>query len=258
LYPTDLTDAQWKLLLPLLPKAKKKGRRPADLRLILNGLLYFVRSGCAWRLLPRDFAPWQTVYGYFRRWRLQGLWQHLHDVLRRVVRREAGKRSQPTAAILDSQSVRSADHGGQRGYDAGKKIRGRKRHILVDTLGLLLWVCVTPAEVSEQAGARQLLSQALRWYGWLRCIWADQGYLGRAFGDWVASHRKSGTLRMEIVSRLQNQQGFKVLAKRWIVERTFGWFMKHRRLVRDYETKIENAEAMIHLTMIGLMVRRLR
>ena len=144
-YATDLTDAQWKLLLPLLPKAKKKGRRPADLRLILNGLLYFVRSGCAWRLLPRDFAPWQTVYGYFRRWRLQGLWQHLHDVLRRVVRREAGKRSQPTAAILDSQSVRSADHGGQRGYDAGKKIRGRKRHILVDTLGLLLWVCVTPA-----------------------------------------------------------------------------------------------------------------
>ena len=179
-------------------------------------------------------------------------------MLRRVVRREVGKRSQPTAAILDSQTVRSSDHGGPRGYDAGKKIKGRKRHILVDTLGLLLWVCVTPADVSEKAGARTFLPQALQWFGWLRCIWADQGYLGGAFGAWVAAHRKTGSLRLEIVPRLQNQRGFKVLAKRWIVERTFGWFMKHRRLVRDYETKIENAEAMIHITMIGVMLRRIR
>src|ERR1035437_9525201 len=219
---------------------------------------FFVRSGCAWRLLPREFGPWETVYGCFRTWRRQGLWKFIHEVLRRIVRGQAGKRSQPTAAILDSQTVRSADHGGPRGYDAGKKIKGRKRHILVDTLGLLLWVCVTPADVSEKAGARAFLPQALQWFGWLRCIWADQGYLGGAFGVWGAAHRKTGSLRLEIVPRLQNQRGFKVLARRWIVERTFGWFMKHRRLVRDYETKIENAEAMLHLTMIGVMLRRVR
>ena len=258
LYPTDLTEAQWNLLEPLLPKAKKRGRRPSDLRLILNGLLYFVRAGCAWRLLPKEFGPWETVYGYFRRWRQQGLWEQINEILRRIVRREAGKRSQPTAAILDSQSVRSADHGGPRAYDAAKNVKGRKRHILVDTLGLLLGVFVTPADVSEKAGARGFLSQTLQWFGWLRCIWADQGYNGAPFAAWVAAHRKTGSLRLEIVPRLQNQQGFKVLAKRWIVERTFGWFMKHRRLVRDYETKTENAEAMIHITMIGLMLRRLR
>ena len=258
LYPTDLTDAQWKLLQPMMPKAKKRGRPPTDRRHILNALLYFVRAGCAWRLLPREFGPWQTVYGYFHGWEEKGLWKQIHEVLRRIVRREAGKRSQPTAAILDSQSVRSADHAGARGYDAGKKVNGRKRFVLVDTLGLLLGLCVVPASTSEPAGARQLLGQVLQWFGWLRCIWADQGYQGPAFAAWVAAHRKTGTLRLEIVSRLQAQVGFKVLAKRWIVERTLGWLMKHRRLVRDYETKLQNAEAMIHITMIGVMVRRVR
>jgi putative transposase len=186
------------------------------------------------------------------------LWAQIHEALRRIVRRETGKRSQPTAGILDSQTVRSADHPGPRGYDAGKKINGRKRHILVDTLGLLLGIVVTPADVSDKAGARALLSQALRWFGWLRRIWADQGYLGTGFAAWVASFRKTGSLRLEIVPRLQNQKGFKVLAKRWIVERTFGWFMKYRRLARDYEMKTENAEAMIHVAMIGLMLRRIR
>ena len=217
LYPTDLTDSQWELLQPLLPKAKKRGRPPADRRRILNGLFYLVRAGCAWRLLPRDFGPWETVYGYFRTWRQQDLWPQIHEALRRFLRRAAGKRSQPTAAILDSQSVRSADHAGPRGYDAGKKVKGRKRFVLVDTLGLLLGVCVLPADVSEQAGARQLLSPLLRWFSWLRCLWADQGYVGAAFGAWVAAHRRTGTLRLEIVSRLQTQVGFKVLAKRWIV-----------------------------------------
>lgn len=257
LYSTDLTDAQWNILEPQLPKAKKRGRRPTDRRRILNGLLYVVRAGCSWRLLPKEYGPWETVYGYFRRWRQQGLWGVLHGILRTFVRHKAGKRSQPTAAILDSQTVRSSDHPGERGYDAGKKTKGRKRHILVDTLGLLLWVCVTPADISEKGGARSFLSQALQWFVWLRCIWADQGYVGKAFGAWVAAHRKTRTLRLEIVSRLQTQRGFKVLAKRWIVERTFGWFMKHRRLVRDYETRTDNAEAMIHITMIGLMLRRL-
>lgn len=257
LYPTDLTDAQWKIIEPELPIAKKRGRPPTDRRRILDALFYLVRAGCQWRMLPREYGPWETVYGYFRRWHKQGLWALIHEILRGFVRREVGKRIQPTAAILDSQTVRSADHPGERGYDKAKKTKGRKRHILVDTLGLLLWVCVTPAQISEKAGARRFLSQAFKWFVWLRCIWADQGYRGRAFGAWVASHRKTGTLRLEIVPRLRSQRGFKVLARRWIVERTFGWFMKQRRLVRDYETKIENAEAMIHLTMISLMLRRL-
>jgi putative transposase len=259
-YPTDLTEEQWHLLQPLLPPPKApgtRGRPPADLRRLLNGLLYFVRAGCAWRLLPRDFGPWSTIYGYFRTWARTGQWELIHEILRGQVRAQAGKRSQPTAAILDSQTVRSADHAGERGYDGAKKIKGRKRHILVDTLGLLLAVCVTPAAVSERDGARRLLGPALRLFRWLRCVWADQGYCGKGFARWVAGHRRTGTLRLEVVPRLQTQRGFVVLAKRWIVERTFGWFMKHRRLVRDYETKTQHAESMLYLTMIGVMLRRL-
>ena len=180
-HPTDLTEPQWELLQPLLPKGNGGGRPPADLRRILNGVLYLTRAGCAWRLLPHDFGPWQTVYGYFRRWKRTHQWEILHDTLRGYVRVEAGKRTQPTAAILDSQTVRSADHAGPRGYDAAKKITGRKRHLLVDTLGLLLWVCVTPADVAERAGARLLLGPALRWFGWLRCLWADRVMTARSW-----------------------------------------------------------------------------
>lgn len=255
-YPTDLTDKQWEVLQPLLPAPKKRGRPPTDQRKIINALLYMARAGGAWRLLPKDFGPWQTVCGYFQRWRKNGLWALLNETLRTFVRREAGKRAQPTAAILDSQTVRSADHAGGRGYDAAKKTKGRKRHVLVDTLGLLLWVCVTPADVSERAGAAGFLANTLRWFGWLRCIWADQGYQGKEFEAWVASHRRSGSLRLEIVSRIHPSRFF-ILPKRWIVERTFGWFMKHRRLVRDYEIKTESAEAWIHLVMLGIMLRRL-
>ena len=178
-------------------------------------------------------------------------------MLRSCVRTQAGKRTQPTAAILDSQTVRSADHPGVRGYDGAKKIKGRKRHLLVDTLGLLLAVCVTPADVTERDGARTLLGPALRWFGWLRCLWADQGYTGEDFATWVAAHRKTGTLRLEVVPRLEGQRGFVVLAKRWIVERTFSWFMQQRRLARDYETKTEHAEAWIYIAMIRIMRRRL-
>ena len=218
---------------------------------------YLTRAGCAWRLLPHDFSPWQTVYGCFRRWKRTNHWEILHDTLRDYVRVAAGKRTQPTAAILASQTVRSADPAGPRGYDGAKKITGRKRRLLVATLGLLLGVCVTPADVAERAGARLLLGPALRWFGWLRCLWADQGFDGPELAAWVAAHRTTGTLRLEVVPRLQDQHGFAVLAHRWIVERTFGWFMKPRRLVRDYETKTEQAEAMIYVTMSGVMLRRL-
>lgn len=260
LYPTDLTDEQWNLLQSVLPPrktAKRRGRPPADARRICNALFYFVRAGCAWRLLPRDFGPWKTVYHYFWRWSQQGFWQVIHDVLRSAVRADAGKRSEPTAAILDSQTVRSADQAGERGYDAAKKTKGIKRHVLVDTLGLLLAVCITPADVPERQGSRRLLAAALACFRWLRCLWADQGYSGDELAGWVAARRKTGTLRLEVVPRLQDQLGFKVLRKRWIVERTFGWFMKHRRLVRHYEVKTAHAEAWLHISMIGIMLRRL-
>jgi putative transposase len=260
LYPTDLTDEQWNLLQLALPprKARKgRGRPPADLRRVCSALLYFVRSGCAWRLLPRDFGPWNTVYHYFWLWTKQGCWKIIHDLLREAVRTAAGKRSQPTAAVLDSQTVRSADQAGERGYDAAKKTKGIKRHILVDTLGLLLGVCVTRADVPEREGACRFLGKALACFGWLRCLWADQGYAGPDFAAWVAAHRKTGTLRLEVIERDKCRRGFDVLAKRWIVERTFGWFTKHRRLVRNYEIKPAHAEAWIHISMIGIMLRRL-
>ena len=259
-YPTDVTNEQWELLQALLPPAKApktRGRPPADPRRICNGLFYLVRAGCAWRLLPREFGSWETVYGYFRRWRGQGRWQSMQNVLRGAVRLQAGRRVEPTAAILDSQTVRSADQAGARGYDGAKQTKGIKRHILVDTLGLLLAVCVTPADVPEREGARGFLGKAFAYYRWLRCLFADQGYSGKDFAVWVASHRKTGTLRLEVVARPEAQRGFHVLFKRWIVERTFGWLMKHRRLVRHYEVKPENAEAWIYIAMIGIMLRRL-
>lgn len=260
LYPTDLTDEQWDLLQAVLPPGKapkSRGRPRADLRRIINGLLYYVRAGCAWRLLPRDFGPWKTVNHYFRLWTRQGRWQIIHDLLRGEVRVAVGKRRQPTAAILDSQTVRSADQAGERGYDGAKKTKGIKRHILVDTLGLVLAVRVTGAEVPERQGACGFLGKALAGFGWLRCIWADQGYNGEGFASWVASHRRTGTLRLDVVAKEKGQRGFSVLFKRWIVERTFGWFMKHRRLVRNYEVKAEYAQSWLLISMIGMMLRRL-
>jgi putative transposase len=259
-YPTDVTDEQWDLLKEYWPAPKApntRGRPPVDQRRVCNALLYFVRGGCAWRMMPHDFGHWETIYGYFRRFKRDGHWQRIHDILRGEVRAQVGKRSQPTAAILDSQSVRAADQAGERGYDKGKNIKGIKRHILVDTLGLLLAVFITPADVQEREGARGFLSPVLAAFRWLRCIWADQGYNGEPFANWVAAHRKTGTLRLEVVSRQKDQRGFMVLTKRWIVERTFGWFMQHRRLVRHYEVKTDSAEAWLHIAMIGIMLRRL-
>jgi putative transposase len=255
IYPTDLTDTQWGYLQPLLPAPKPRGRKPTDRRRILNALRYLLRAGCAWRMLPKDFGPWQTVYHYFRLWSRDGTWAAINEVLRREVRAATGKRAHPTVAILDSQTVRSADQAGATGYDAAKKTKGVKRHILVDTLGLLLGMCVTPANVSERCGARQFLTPALRWWRWLRTLFVDGGYAGADFAQWVAAHRQTGSLQVQVVPRHQSQN-FVVLPKRWIVERTFGWFRKQRRLVRHYEVKPDHAEAWLYLTLIGLMLRR--
>jgi len=255
IYDTSLTEAQWDYLKPLLPKPSKRGRPPTDRRRILDAVLYVVKGGVPWRLLPHDFPPWQTVYDVFRKWTVNHHWAALNDALRTLVRKADGRAGQPTAAILDSQSVKSAGHGGDVGYDAAKRIKGRKRHLLVDTLGLVLGVAVTPASTPERAGAQAVLDRPLQWFTRLRRLWVDGGYTGEAFAAWVKGRRPK--LEVEVVKRSDDTTGFKVLPRRWVVERTFGWLMRHRRLVRDYEKTETSAEAMVYLAMIRIQLRRL-
>ncbi|MEO7677346.1 MAG: IS5 family transposase [Verrucomicrobiota bacterium] len=255
IYDSSLTDAQWAYLKPMLPKPAQRGRPRTDLRRILDAILYVVKGGIPWRYLPTDFPPWKTVYHIFRHWTLHHLWAALNDALRTLVRRTEGKRSRPTAAILDSQSVKSANHGGAVGYDAAKRIKGRKRHLLVDTLGLVLGVAVTAASVTERAGAQVVLGRVLTWFTWLRILWVDGGYTGDPFANWVKARRPK--LVVEVVKRSDDTTGFKVLPRRWVVERTFGWLMQHRRLVRDYETSTTSAQAWIFIAMIRIQLRRL-
>ena len=255
IYDTSLTDAQWDYLKPMLPKPAKRGRPPTDRRQILDAVLYVVKGGIPWRLLPHDFPPWQTVYDVFRKWTVNHQWAALNDALRTLVRKAEGRDSQPTAAILDSQSVKSAGHGGDVGYDAAKRIKGRKRHLLVDTLGLVLGVAVTPASTPEREGAQAVLERPLKWFARLRRLWVDGGYTGEAFAEWVKDRRPK--LEVEVVKRSDDTTGFKVLPRRWVVERTFGWLMRHRRLARDYEKTESSAEALVYLTMIRIQLRRL-
>lgn len=255
IYDSCLTEAQWAYLKPMLPKPAKRGRPRTDLRRILDAILYVVKGGIPWRYLPTDFPPWKTVYHVFRKWTLNHLWAALNDALRTLVRKAQGKRSQPTAAVLDSQSVKSAGHGGPVGYDAAKRIKGRKRHVLVDTLGLLLGVAVTSASSTERAGAQVVLGRVLTWFTWLRLLWVDGGYTGATFANWVKELRPK--LAVEVVKRSDPTAGFKVLPRRWVVERTFGWLMHHRRLARDYETSETSAEAWIFIAMIRIQLRRL-
>ena len=256
-YPSDLDDSQWQLLQPLLPAPAKRGRpRQRDLREILNGIFYLLRSGCAWRLLPKEFGPWSTVHDYYRRWRRQGVWEQVHHTLRQKGRAAAGRTAEPSGAILDSQSIKTGDQACASGYDAGKKIEGRKRHVVVDTLGLLLRVMVGPANVQDRDGARPLLLAVLGGFDGLRKIWADSGYAG-ALVQWFQEQTGRRDCGLEIVRRLEGVSGFHVLPKRWIVERTLGWLVKSRRLARDYETAAQSSEAMIYLTMIRLMLKRL-
>jgi putative transposase len=260
-YPTDLTDEEWNQIKSLVPAPKSgRGKRGRPIRLerrrLLNAIFYVVRSGCAWRLLPHDFGPWRTVYGYFRAWSQDWTWAFIHDVLRDCVRKSEGRTVAPTAAIVDSQSIKTPDQAGERGYDAGKKISGRKRHVAVDCLGLILAVMITPAATPDRDAARPLIRTLVALFGRLQIIWADGGYLG-ALVRWVKQLRPFGKLHLEVVRRCDHTRGFKVLPKRWIVERTFGWLVKSRRLCRDYEVRLDHSESMIRLCMIRIMLKRL-
>jgi transposase len=252
---SSLSDAPWDLLQLVLPKRAKRGRPPTDLRRILDAILHVLKGGIQWRLLPAGFPPWPTVYHVFRKWARARVWEVINGLLRAEVRAQEGKRRQPTAAILDSQSVQSDPHGGAVGYDAAKRIKGRKRHLLVDTLGLVLGAMVSPANVPERAGALGLLRGTLGAFQWLRRLWVDGGYEGPAFAQPVKGRQPQ--LEVEVVKRREDVQGFKVLPRRWVVERTLGWLMRHRRLVRAYETTESSAEAWIDLAMIRIQIRRL-
>lgn len=223
------------------------------MRAVINGILYVVVSGCQWRMLPGEYPAWQSVYTYFRQWRDDGTWQRLHDTLRAQVRRRAGRHKQPTAGALDSQSVKTTQLPGVRGYDAGKQVNGRKRHILVDTLGLLLAVLVTSAALSDPAGARLLLKRLGGACKKLRRIWVDGTYRGQLL-EWVQQHFH---FILQPVLRCDGHKGFVVLPRRWVVERTFAWLTQCRRLSKDYEVLTSSSEAMIYIAMTRLMVRRL-
>lgn len=259
-YPSDTTDAQWAALDPLLPDPAwltgSGGRPEAHCRReIVDAIFYLVDNGIKWRALPADFPPWSTVYNYFAAWEAAGVTQQVLDDLRDRVRLSEGRAAQPTAGIIDSQSIRAAETVPKtsRGYDAGKKVNGRKRHIAVDTLGLLLCVLVTAASVQDRDGARPLLEQLRASYHRIRLVWADGGYAGKLV-DWAHATIK---LTVAIVKRSDDATGFVVLPRRWVVERTLAWISGHRRCVRDYERLPAHHEAMVRWSMIRITSRRL-
>jgi putative transposase len=259
-YPSDTTDAEWTLIEPLLPMPAcltPAGGRPEKhpRRAIVDAIRYLTDNGSKWRALPADFPPWQTVHGFFTRWANTGVAERIRDQLREQVRIRAGRNPTPSAAAIDSQTVRAAETVSEttRGYDAGKKINGRKRHIAVDTMGLLLVVMVTAASLQDRPAARTLLTLLHQAQQRIRHLWADGGYSG-ALIEWA---KTTLNIVVEIVKKIVGQTTFVVLPRRWVVERTFSWITQARRNARDYERLPEHSEAFINWSMITMMTRRL-
>jgi putative transposase len=255
IYPSDLTDSQWNHIKDFFAAPKKTGRpRAVEFRQVVNGMLYLILTGCQWRFIPPEYAKWQTIYYYFAKWKSDGTWFRIHETLRSQERIRQGKNKHPTAGALDSQSVKTTALPSSRGFDSGKKIMGRKRHILVDTLGLMLAVRVTTADVQDRDGLKKLLRTFGLHRKKLRKIWVDGGYRGQVI-EWVKVRFR---YCLEVVLRSDDTTGFVVLPKRWIVERTFAWLNNHRRLSKDYERFTKTSETMIQIAMIRVMLRRLQ
>jgi putative transposase len=255
-YPSDATDAQWQLIEPFV-RCDEANLGPQalihDRREIVNAIFYQTRTGCQWRYLPHDLPDWQIVYHYFRKWGKDGTLKRMHNAFREKVRQAEGRNALPSAGVLDSQSAKATEEAETRGYDAGKKINGRKRHVLVDTIGMLLVLWVSTADVQDRDASKVIFPRAAAEFPTLKLVWADGGYQGPI----AAKPATDVGIKLEIVKRSDDTKGFKVLPRRWVVERTFGWLNRERRLSKDYERTEESSEAFIYWGMTRLMVRRL-